>query len=68
MKPVDWQARVISASNTVTVMELAESVMIVICTSAPQKASMSAAKPVDVDMLKEGEIKRKVVKAQKGKQ
>ena len=63
MKPVDWQARVISPSNTVIVMELAESVIIVICTSAPQEASTSAAKPVDVDMLKEGEIKRMVVEA-----
>ena len=68
MNPVDWQAGVVSTSNTVTVMELAESVMIVICTSAPQKASMSAAKPVDVDMLKEGEIERKEVEVSKGKQ
>ena len=68
MKPVDWQARVISASNTVTVMELAESVMTVICTSARQEASTSIAKLVDDNMLKEGGIERKVVEASKGKQ
>ena len=68
MKHANWQARVISASNTVTVMELAESVIIVIGTSAHQEASTSVAKLVDVNMLKEGEIKRKVVEASKGKQ
>ena len=68
MKPVDWQAGVISASNTVAVMGLAESVKTAICTSAHQEASTSAVKPVDVNTLKEGEIKEKVVEGSKGKQ
>ena len=58
----------ISASNTVAVMGLAESVKTTICTSAHQEASMSAVKPVDVNTLKEGEIKEKVVEGSKGKQ
>ena len=66
MKPVDWQAGVMSASNTVTVMGLAESVKIVICTSARQEASTSAVKPVDVDTLKVGDIERNVAEGSKG--
>ena len=49
-------------------MELAESIIIIICTSARQEVSTSVAKLVDVDMLKEGEIERKMVEMSKGKQ
>ena len=64
MKPVDWQAGVISTSNTVAVMGLAESVKTAICTSAHQEASTSAVKPVT--HLKKGRSRRRWWKGQKG--